>query len=1548
MTRGLTIKMSLLPTMLVILAIGCAREPKLKIADGQTKNLFRKSELAIGPVAVDKFDQTASVLTAKAKELDLKSIQFEIGESYLTVWSDSIENGKAVYQFPIEGHFDLAREKDKDGQQNQFLVKSKDVNSLWTAREYVEVDPTTLKLVKPTKTDLLTLYEVELLKTKVFVVGTDAIPGIDERAMKDLAVKHGLAPGDQIKIQLTKSEAIYRKLDKNGTTTIIAALSTDYVDLVRSKNDKEELTHKFERSSKEKSWDKRQYVVLSPDQIEVATNDIGFASKDSLAGCTKLGEVSVPEIRDALLNKPLGLTAESEVCLEISQTTLAACKGSCSSPRNLIATWTIVDHVDLNTISETGATQTSSKSNLWNDRKYLRFVATNPQFTEYRVEPNALAKSAFEGEFVYVATIVAAHSENGSFFEGLTLNVDSRLKFEFTNDSLAAYKLNEKLNTAGTRSPVVRYSADQFDIARMKNSYGDLTNTISEQRERPWSERNSTRVNFARNEIAGYFNQFLGINNLYTNEFISSGSSLVGEVNTETPGLITFDTEEILTPNARAGNFGAGETGLDATTVTIRHAFLRVDQRNSTPKKYDEYDFQRFGLFRVDEYGLDANQRPTDQTLVKYARIFDITDGRQIVFSVNASYPAKYLDETQAVIDSWNEAFKAATGRDNVVVLKTRNDGEDFGDPRTNMIVYFDHRNESAPLGYGPALTDPKTGETISAKSYLYGDSIRWMRSVAGDYYDLIKGNRSMEEFMREGANGDFRQPLASRMSRLVTAVPASNSIKAIDKATAGSIAKSGKRSNFSSLVEKLKSNSNSEITSLLETEFGQSLSKIGKSQTQLIEGLKAKHARESIDHNHGCMFRPDEHIASAVKFVNVFADKGYTKEQILDLVESRVVYTTLLHEVGHNFGLRHNFQGSFDEMNFHPEYFELKEKIASANPNEVVETPESYLEMYRTSSIMDYNDMFEATNTKAGPYDIAAIKYAYGDKLEVIDMEASQASGKLVTKDLPKAEYLSEVASLHKSRPELHRRDIEAHLDRKLRVRPFMFCSDEHVENDPTCRRHDAGTTMAEVIENTVSGYDIGYALSGFRRNRRDFTGNSSSVIDRYIFPVRQMLDEYVYGIIFGTIPETGPASKEDYINAINIGLNFYLKVLNTPEPGRYLKDKESGIFVPADQASEGSTEELMVGTDVGKYIQPSFETIGSEERATRRGTELDKAAVMMALAMRGYPAAKYERAGLALNFFDLAKDLTLDLFSKTMRGKGEANFKAAKTKQGQLVALTDSRAAALSNIAQIQIETVKLKPSTSLFVETYSMIFAAADYNSASDRTFGDYIDFRVVGENDQSLPPNVERIQFTAANGLKKYVVPQTTDGKSISYQIAKGADKSSQEMEASLAYVNDPKVKAAVQTLTEALFDKVLAGYQKVFEVVQGEAVPAEVVAELSADKASGINRMLTTISNIVSQANEIKAAAEAEGEKGLETVAAMEQILTAIAEQQKTFVCDQQLELTAGTPLVCSTESLESLNSKLADNNDKIETIQRQLRGVEADLIQLQQMYKMFN
>jgi hypothetical protein len=1543
MTHGLKLLLAAMMVATAPMLTSCAKEPALKIAAGQDKNLFRKSDLLVGPKAADSFKGEIGKLAAPAVGEGVAVIEFDLSESFLTVWSDSKANGKALYQFAVVGHFDLAREKDKDGNQNQYLVKSKNERGNWNEREFVEVDPADVKKIKPTADALSMLYEVELVKSKEFVFGEESVPGIDQRLASDLVKTHGLVKGDKLSIILTKSYAIVRRNSLEGFASTIAYIDVEYVDLVRKKNGKEELTHEFERSSKERPWDQRQYVVLSPDKSDVASNDSSLVRKESIAGCRKVSEFAVPEVRLFLASGRLNLSEESEICAEISQTALSLCQGACSE-RSLLVTYDITDHLDIKTISSSSNNEPASKVNLWYDREYIRILAAKPQLTEYKVGTNALQRSTFDGEFVYVATVIASHSENGAFFEGFTLNIDSRLKFEFSENALAGYKLHDKLNTSGTKTPVVRYAADLFDVERQKNGYGDRTNVITENRDRPWEQRRSARVRFDNNQVNGYFNNFLGINNLYSNEFVVSSSSLVGEVNTSTPGLIYFDTEEILTPNARAGNFGAGETRLEPTTVTIRHAFLRVDQRKAPAKEYSQYDFRRFGLFLVDQYGLDENQRPTDDTLKHYARIFDISEDKQIVFALSPNFPQKYRDEAHAVIDSWNKAFKAATGRDNVMVLK-ENTGEHFGDPRTNMIVYFDQRNIAAPLGYGPTTSDPLTGESISAKSYLYGDSIRWVKSVAGDYFDLVTGEKGLEEFMNEGANGPIPSIGEPKPETGVVGLNLSQANALIPKQSSqglSALAKQGQRSNYSATVSRLSAGGNAQIADMLKSEFGKSLSKIGAKQAMLAARDHSAHAHDS---NHGCLYQADERIIAASKIVSIFARKGLTKEQVMDRVESSTVYTTLLHEVGHNLGLRHNFQGSFDEMNFHPRYFELKDAIASAAPGEEVESEDDYIEKYRTSSIMDYNDMFEANHVDASPYDVAAIKYAYGDKIEIVDEEASQVAGKLVTKDMKRSEYLKLVATVQSQVPDRSRLEIEFEIDRVLGVRPYLFCTDEHVENDPTCRRHDAGTTMAEITQNLIADYDVGYVLSGFRRNRRDFTGSSASVISRYVFPVRQLLDEYVYGIITGSMPESGPAGQDDYLQALNLGLGFFAKILNTPEPGAYKLDPETGIFVEGG-AADGEPS-LTIDNRVGKYLKPTFQIVGSQERVMRRGIELDKAAVLMALSMRGFPAQKYEQAGLAVNFFDLAKDFTLDIFSAAMRGKAETTL-TAKEVNGLLKAITPDEAAKLPEGTPVR--AIKVKPSTSLFVETYAMLFAMTDYNNNGDRSFGDYLDFRIVGEDDASLPSNVTKIAFSSPNGLRRYVVPQTNDGKSISFAIAQGADKKSDELDNLEQLANNPMIDAAKAKLVELLFDKVLAGYGVVFQMLQNQPLSPETVAQLSADKAEGIKRMLDVLSNVLDQIKTVREQAAARGDE--QTVQRMDAFAASINGEKAKFICDQEIVVgqEGGQNILvpCAAESLEQLAATAEEAKDKIEDLRRELRTIESDLLHLRQLYQLLN
>ena len=141
-------------------------------------------------------------------------------------------------------------------------------------------------------------------------------------------------------------------------------------------------------------------------------------------------------------------------------------------------------------------------------------------------------------------------------------------------------------------------------------------------------------------------------------------------------------------------------------------------------------------------------------------------------------------------------------------------------------------------------------------------------------------------------------------------------------------------------------------------------------------------------------------------------------------------------HEVGHSLGLRHNFAGSTDALNYFPQYWSLRQKTFEpdctgqgfqtfdptglatrqtaptlcAFGSEITPSAETHaanyallmsggdasqgwpefaagLETYQTASIMEYGSVF-GLNDQAGLglYDYAALAYAYGDLVEVFN----------------------------------------------------------------------------------------------------------------------------------------------------------------------------------------------------------------------------------------------------------------------------------------------------------------------------------------------------------------------------------------------------------------------------------------------------------------------------------------------------------------------------------------------------------------------------------
>ena len=91
-------------------------------------------------------------------------------------------------------------------------------------------------------------------------------------------------------------------------------------------------------------------------------------------------------------------------------------------------------------------------------------------------------------------------------------------------------------------------------------------------------------------------------------------------------------------------------------------------------------------------------------------------------------------------------------------------------------------------------------------------------------------------------------------------------------------------------------------------------------------------------------------------------------RSKIIDQMLPYLWVPTLVHEFGHNLGLRHNFLGSTDKNNFY-----TKQEAASMKLKRIQEY----------SSIMDYAYNSHSELSIMGKYDVAALRFAYAREVD-------------------------------------------------------------------------------------------------------------------------------------------------------------------------------------------------------------------------------------------------------------------------------------------------------------------------------------------------------------------------------------------------------------------------------------------------------------------------------------------------------------------------------------------------------------------------------------
>lgn len=296
-----------------------------------------------------------------------------------------------------------------------------------------------------------------------------------------------------------------------------------------------------------------------------------------------------------------------------------------------------------------------------------------------------------------------------------------------------------------------------FDVKRDVNDYGETTNRVVEDKKRPWYEREYMRVKWDQPK-SNSFSHTAQI--AFFGKASESQQNILVYPHRESDGAITFTVETLLKDEKQSlWDVYISSIFQDATNSGTRVLFKTyliprdIRAADYVKQEYSDQDMKRFGLFRSENAQITPGRGAEDNKIEQLANLFNVcgpevkfpgTDRLRscatgkIVWHLASDFDETYLKETQWSISQWNKTFKQALNRqDDVVVLSS--DRVSKTDPRFNVLTAYAPQTASAGLaGVAQMLTDPDTGQIISARANVFTFFLNSMRESTRDMIDAL------------------------------------------------------------------------------------------------------------------------------------------------------------------------------------------------------------------------------------------------------------------------------------------------------------------------------------------------------------------------------------------------------------------------------------------------------------------------------------------------------------------------------------------------------------------------------------------------------------------------------------------------------------------------------------------------------------------------------------------------------------------------------------------------------------------------------------------